>query len=38
MDWIKQLNKAMAYIEEHLTDEIEYEVSDGELQSGATAN
>lgn len=25
MDWIKQLNKAMAYIEEHLTDEIEYE-------------
>lgn len=25
MDWINQLNDAIAYIEEHLTDEIEYE-------------
>ena len=24
MDWIERLNKAMNYIEEHLTDEIDY--------------
>ncbi len=25
MDWINQLNKTIIYIEEHLTDDIEYE-------------
>ncbi len=25
MDWIESLNSAMDYIEEHLTEEIEYE-------------
>lgn len=25
MNWINQLNEAMDYIEEHLTDEIDYE-------------
>ncbi len=25
MDWMEKLNEALAYIEEHLTDEIEYE-------------
>ena len=25
MDWIERLNKAMEYLEEHMTEEISYE-------------